>query len=631
MATAYGIDLGTTYSAIARLGATGAPEIIADVELGKDTLASAVFFAEDGTVIVGDTAKEEGVTAPERLHQFFKRWIGRGTDPNREHYFVDGKEYDPIELSSIVLGRIINYAKDNGEDVKDVVITCPAYFDYAQRDATKQAGVAAGLNVMAVINEPTAAAINYCVNRFNEDQNVLVYDLGGGTFDVTLMRMTQNGANRSVDVLGTDGDAFLGGCDWDEELYLLLLAKYEERYGNSADEMPEELKTLIRGQVEDLKMKLTNKEKAKMKIPYNNENVILEVTREEFENATAGYVEQTVGWLNSVLQKANMTDDDVDVVLMVGGSTKMPMIRGMLTERFGEKAFFGDPDKSVAKGAAIVADMQLKNAEVNLLKQLQEQLQDGNIRLKRDRETGKVKFVSNVEPGQGEITEPESAWNPIGDLQNLEDTLSEKLGEVLPEVLEGKAEIDLGSAVAVIDKQIEETDGGIIEVTDVAPRTFGIIVARRDPSRRDPSRKLEFFVDNIVHKGEKVPCSYTRTYYTLEDNATMIRLPVIESISENDADSVERSSVPGEYVFPDSSLGMRQCQQLVLNIPVLLPADSEFHVEFSLDKYGNVYLKATEPTSGATNHIDFRFNMIDQSVLEQIAENQKNRTYAVDY
>lgn len=630
MATAYGIDLGTTYSAIARLGVTGAPEIIADTELGKDTLASAVFFAEDGTVIVGDTAKEEGVTAPERLHQFFKRWIGRGTDPNREHYFVDGKEYDPIELSSIVLGRIINYAKDNGEEVKDVVITCPAYFDYAQRDATKQAGVAAGLNVMVVINEPTAAAINYCVNRFNEDQNVLVYDLGGGTFDVTLMRMTQNGANRSVDVLGTDGDAFLGGCDWDNELYQLLLAKYEEQYGNSADKMPEELKTSIRGQVEDLKMKLTNKEKAKTKIPYDGENVILEVTREEFESATAGYVEQTVGWLNSVLQKANMTDDDVDVVLMVGGSTKMPMIRGMLTERFGEKAFFGDPDKSVAKGAAIVADMKLKNAEVVLLKQLQEQLQDGNIRLERARNTGKVKIVSNVEPVQGEDTdivyESESAWNPIGDLQNLEDTLSEKLGEVLSDVLEGETEIDLGAAVAVIDKQIEETDGGIIEVTDVAPRTFGLVAGRRGPGG-----KIELIVDNIVHKDEKVPCSYTRTYYTPEDNTTMIRLPVIESISEHDVDSVERGSVLGEFVFPDSSLDMKQRQQLVLNIPVSLPADSEIHVEFSLDEYGNVYLKATEPTSGVTNDIQFSFNEIDQSVLDQIAENQKNRTYAVDY
>lgn len=617
MATAYGIDLGTTYSAIAKLGATGAPEMIADNDLGKDTLASAVFFAEDGTVYVGDTAKEEGVAAPERLHQFFKRWIGRGTDPNREHYLVDGKEYDPIELSTIVLGRIINYAKDNGEEVKDVVITCPAYFDYAQRDATKQAGIAAGLNVMAVINEPTAAAINYCVNRFNEDQNVLVYDLGGGTFDVTLMRMTQNGANRNVDVLGTDGDAFLGGYDWDKELYDLLLAKCEEKFGRSAVNMPEDVKALIRGQVEDLKTKLTIKETAKAKIPYEGENVTLEVTREEFESATAGYVEQTVGWLNSVLQKANMTDDDVDVVLMVGGSTKMPMIRGMLTQRFGEKAFFGEPEKSVAKGAAIVADMILKNNEVELLKKLQEQLQDGNVRLERDRDTGKVKIISTDE-----------RLSPDDDMvQSLEEALNKKLGEI-PEdtTIIGDGDIDVSTAVTVLVNEINKTDGGIIQVTDVAPRTFGLVVGRRGANGQ-----IELIVDNIVHKDEKVPCAYRRTYHTPEDNATMLRFPVIESISESDIDSIERGSVPGEFVFPDSSLDMKLRQQLILNIPVTLPAESEINVEFSLDELGNVYLKAMEPQSGASVDIQFSFNETDQSVLEQIAENQKNRIYAVDY
>ena len=364
MGRAYGIDLGTTYSAIAKTNAIGASEIIADNEQGTETLASAVFFAEDGTVIVGAAAKEEGVDAPERLHQFFKRWIGRSTDPNREHYWADGKEYDPIELSAIVLGRMINYAKDDGEEVKDVVITCPACFDYAQRDATKQAGIAAGLNVMAVINEPIAAAMNYCMSQSEGSQNVLVYDLGGGTFDVTLMRMTRNGNDRRIDPFGIDGDAYLGGCEWDNELYLLLLEKFEEQYGSSADEMPEELKALIRDKVENLKIKLTNKEKAKVKIPYDGENVILEVARNEFEIATTDYVERTVNHMDSVLQKTGMTDDDIDVVLMVGGACKMPMIRNVLTERFGEKVLLGDPDKDVAKGAAIIANIIQEGEEL---------------------------------------------------------------------------------------------------------------------------------------------------------------------------------------------------------------------------------------------------------------------------
>ncbi len=618
MATAYGIDLGTTYSAIAKLGVTGAPEMIVDNDLGKDTLASAVYFTADGEAMVGENAKEEGVAAPERLMQFFKRWIGRGTDENREHYMVDGKEYDPIELSAIVLGRIIQYAKDNGEDVKNVVITCPAYFDYAQRDATKQAGVVAGLNVMAVINEPTAAAISYCANRFNENQNVLVYDLGGGTFDVTLMRMTQSGTDRNVEVLATDGDAFLGGCDWDKELFELLKSKYEENYGVPVDAIPEELQTQIRSQVENIKFKLTLKEKAKTKIPYDGENVTLEVTREEFESVTAGYVEQTVGWLDSVIASANMKDDDVDMVLMVGGSTKMPMIREMLIERFGEKVIFNDPDKSVAKGAAIVADMQLKNEQAEMLEKLKKQLQDGSIRLERGRKPGEVKAVT---VGGGNSTDD------ITDIYSIEELLppDDPQGGETFEPIGEDGEIDQETMIGLISKAIEEKSTGNITVVDVAPRTFGLIAGRM---AADGS--IELIVDNIVHKDESVPVSYTRTYYTPKDNAAMIRLPVVESLSPNDIDLIDWGEAPGEYVFPDSSLDMKKRNQLILNIPIPLPKNSEIYVEFSLDNLGQVYLKATEPTSGTEMDIQFNFNETDEDALKQMAENQKNVIYAID-
>jgi len=621
MANAYGIDLGTTYSAIATLGTTGAPDIIADNELGKDSLASAVYFYEDGTVNVGDSAKEEGAANPERLHQFFKRWIGRGTDPNREHYMVDGKELDPIELSSIVLGRIINYAKDSGEDVKDVVITCPAYFDYAQRDATKQAGIAAGLNVMAVINEPTAAAINYCANRFNEDQTVLVYDLGGGTFDVTLMKMTQNGDDRNVEVLGTDGDAFLGGCDWDNELNQLLLAKYEEQYGNEADD---ELKALIRAQVESLKMRLTTRDKANTKIPYEGENIKLEVTREEFESATAGYVDQTIGWLDSVLSKAGVTDADVDVVLMVGGSTKMPMIRTMLSNRFGEKAFFGEPEKAVAKGAAIVADMYKKNADADIMKKLQEQIQKGTVKIERNEETGEVEVVVNEEVVGDTSLDIGGELGGL-DLDGINETINEIFVDPAPVGDNADGSIDTDALFASIDKAIEEKSVGTIKIEDVAPRTFGIVVGRRTASG------IEFIVDNIVHKDEKVPCNYQRTYYTPADNCELLRFPVIESISEAESDPVGYDAATREFIFSDSSLDMKQRNQLLLEIPIKLPMDSEIIVDFSLDELGNVYLKATEPKSGTTMDIKFSFNDTDQTVLDQIAENQSNRNYAVDF
>lgn len=177
-----------TYSCISKYE-NGEVKIIADEEGGSDLLASAVFVKDDGNeLIIGEGAKEEGVLAPERLFQFFKRWIGKDpeTEPDYKHYIVDGKEYTPVELSSLVLKRIKEYAKKAGEEVEDVIITCPAYFDFAQRELTKKAGELAGLNVLAVINEPMAVAISYSNEEYLKSQNVLVYDLGGGTFDVLL-------------------------------------------------------------------------------------------------------------------------------------------------------------------------------------------------------------------------------------------------------------------------------------------------------------------------------------------------------------------------------------------------------------------------------------------------------------
>lgn len=610
---AYGIDLGTTYSVLARLGVTGAPEIISDVELGKDTLASAIYHKEDGTFDVGDSAKEAGVANPARLHQFFKRWIGRNSDPNREHYMVDGKEYDPVELSAIVIGRIIEYGKASGEDVKDVIITCPAYFDYAQREATRQAGIAAGLNVLAVINEPTAAAINFCYNRFSEDQTILVYDLGGGTFDVTLLRMSQSGETKNVDVLGTDGDAMLGGKDWDEELYELLLDLYVEKFGGSKDEIPEDLKNLIRAEVEGLKFRLSTRENVRARIPYNGENIVLEVTREKFEEVTAKFVDQTIGWMDSVISKAGITDADIDVVLMVGGSTKMPMIKNMLINRFGEKAFFGDPDKSVAKGAAIVADMMQKKQDVDMLQKLQEQLEKGNIRLMKD-DGGEIKI---------EITNPGSTGILPGD--TFGEDVEKKLNEVFKGEVEGPGgeitSTDIGKVIDIAnDKPAPD-----LKITDVAPRTFGVVVGSRNENG-----EIVPVVDNIVRKDEKTPCSYTRTYYTPKDDARSLSFPVFESISESDFDPMKFDENTRKFYCSDSSLDMKERKQMVLNIPISLPMDSEILVDFSLDDLGNVHMKAVEPKSGAEVELNFSFSDMDPETLKKIAEDQKKRVYAIE-
>ncbi len=602
MADVYGIDLGTTYSAIAKLNNVGYPEVITDNDLGKDILASAVYFTEDGETIVGDDAKEAGVSEPDRLKQFFKRWIGRGTDPNREHYIVDGKEYDPIELSAIVLGRIIKYANDNGEDVKDVVITCPAYFDYAQRDATKQAGIAAGLNVMCVVNEPTAAAINYCADKFNEDKIALVYDLGGGTFDVTIVKMSEKDGNREVDVLGTDGNAFLGGCDWDNALYGILSRKYEEKYGL---EVSSELESMLRGEVEKAKTKLTTKDSTKVKVNYEGESIALEVTREEFESETADLVDQTIGWLNSVLSKANCTDDDIDVVLMVGGSTRMPMIRNMLSARYGDRVEFSEPDKAVAKGAAYVASMKQKDEYSKMLESIQQQIEKGEVEVVSTGDGFEVK----------DLVTGETIDDLTDDLNNAVD---------LNIIAEPEQVIGDDGVIADVTLISPGSHNSGIVVTDVAPRSFGIIAAMRNDDG-----SIAFICDTIVKKDEKVPCKYERTYYTPEDNVERLRFPVVESITLNDMDPVDYDRVVKDFTFPDPALDMKLRNQLVLPVPAGLPMDTEIFVEFSLDELGNVKLKATENTTGASEEIEFSFNEASQELLQQITENQKNRVYAV--
>ncbi len=601
MAEAYGIDLGTTYSAIARMANTGAPEIIEDAETARATLASAVYFEEDGKVRVGESAKEEGAVNPDRLKQFFKRWIGRNDDPDREHYLVDGTEYDPVQLSSMVLGKIVEYSKNSGYDVKDVIITCPAYFNYAQRDATRKAGEVAGLNVMAIINEPTAAAISYCYNRYNEDQTVLVYDLGGGTFDVTLMKMSEKDGNREINVLGTDGDAFRGGCDWDKALYDILTNKYQEQYGIAPDEMPEELKADLRAKVEGVKIKLSNKEETKVKLNADGEQIALEITRAEFEDATRHFVDETIQWLDSVLEKAGCTDEDVDVLLLVGGSTKMPMIKDRLIGRFGDKVIFGDPDKAVAKGAAIMADIRMNaaaEAEKSELFAAMERVYDKNKIAKIVR--GNDGEVKGIDDNGNEVALPEEVK------KKAEDLMGDEGGEIAPPTP------DINPPVHAIT------------ITDVAPRTFGIIARERleDGTYR-------FIVDNIVHKDERTPCEYNRVYYTPEDNCQRLRFPIVESISDQQSDVVTRDENTREFIL-DTSLSMISRKALILPVPEGLPKESELQVFFSLDDLGNVYMRATEPKSGSTEELRFSFSEVTEEQMEEYKGIQEKLTYAID-
>ena len=352
----FGIDLGTTYSCIATLDRNGNPEAIRNQIDQSDTLASAVFFDSEDNVVIGDSAKGMVETDGDRVVQFVKREIGK---KNARSYEYFGKTYRPVEISALILGRLKQIAEEQGYVVEDVVITCPAYFGIEERNATKNAGKLAGMNVLNIINEPTAAALNYCARHFQEERTIFVYDLGGGTFGVTIVKMsmeTNADGNevQKVKVVATGGNDLLGGKDWDDKLYDFIIQAACDENGITPDDLDAETRQVIRSKVEQTKKKLSNAVSAKVKMPINGMITTVEISREAFESMTADKVAQTMNYVEDTLKKAGGIE--IDTVLLVGGSTYMPMIRTAVETRFPGIVQLEDY-LSVAKGAAIYGNL----------------------------------------------------------------------------------------------------------------------------------------------------------------------------------------------------------------------------------------------------------------------------------
>ena len=342
----FGIDLGTTYSCIARVDETGRAEVIKNLE-GENITPSVVAF-ENNSVIVGSDAKEESSIKPETTVLLAKSYMGKKVSM----LDYNGEPKMPEEISSYILKKLTRDASEQlGVEVKDVVITCPAYFGTAERTATKNAGKIAGLNVLEIISEPTAAAIYYGCTRKLEEKTILVYDLGGGTFDVTVMRISAN----KIEVICSDGDHDLGGKNWDEILMSYLLNQFSQKVGYEV-EPDEYLDQRLRDLAEKLKKRLTSSPKASGILEGDGRQEKLSVTREEFDRMTSVYLRETMNKVDAVLEIAQNKGYQVDEVLLVGGSTRMPQIKETLEKKFGkEKVQFLEPDEAVAKGAAIHA------------------------------------------------------------------------------------------------------------------------------------------------------------------------------------------------------------------------------------------------------------------------------------
>lgn len=360
MAKVIGIDLGTTYCAVAYLNKHGQVEIIPNRE-GERTTPSVVMFDEE-TPIVGSIAKRSAVANPNYIVQFVKRQMG---NPTWEFITDQDATYKPEEISAIILKRLKEDAATFlGEEVRDAVITVPAYFNDAQRKATQDAGRIAGLNVLRIINEPTAAAIAYGLDKGEKDQTILVYDLGGGTFDVTIIKITKD----SIDVLATDGDKNLGGFDWDNEIIKFLNQEFQKQGGSDLLTDPTLLQDL-RDKAETAKKTLSTKSKTKVFLFANGKNVSIELTLEKLQEITEHLLERTADLMEAVLEDAKLQWKNIDKTLLVGGSTKMKAVADLVEKVTGKKPSREvHPDEAVAIGAALQgALLQIKQGNMDLI------------------------------------------------------------------------------------------------------------------------------------------------------------------------------------------------------------------------------------------------------------------------
>jgi molecular chaperone DnaK len=356
MARAVGIDLGTTNSAVSVLEG-GEPTVIANAE-GFRTTPSVVAFTKDGEVLVGETAKRQAVTNVDRTIASVKRHMG--TDWT---FAVDDKKYTPQEISARILAKLKRDAETYlGESVTDAVITVPAYFNDAERQATKDAGEIAGLNVLRIINEPTAAALAYGLDKGKEDELILVFDLGGGTFDVSLLEVGKDDEFSTIQVRSTSGDNRLGGDDWDQRIVDHLVKKFKETTGVDVSGDKIALQRLKEAS-EQAKKELSQSMTANIQLPYLSltengpANLDETLTRAQFEQLTADLLERTKKPFNDVIKEAGVKVGDIAHVVLVGGSTRMPAVTELVKSLTGGKEPNKgvNPDEVVAVGASLQA------------------------------------------------------------------------------------------------------------------------------------------------------------------------------------------------------------------------------------------------------------------------------------
>ncbi len=540
----FGIDLGTTFSAIAYLDTTGQPQTIANTR-SKRVTPSVVYIeepvSEDQTpeILIGEAALSKEGAYPSSIHRLFKRLIG---EPNAD-VTVNGKPWSPTAFSAELLKGMVEDAKVAGFDVHDVVITHPAYFSPADIEATKQAGKDAGLNVISMLPEPVAAALFYGIRQAGQTKTIAVYDLGGGTFDATLVRIGEN----QFQMLDFDGRKTLGGADWDERIVNWCIDQAVAESGSARETITDDVDAMaeLRAKAVQAKIDLSDTDATKIVFTAEDGRHKIELTRDKFEELTSDLLAETRDKMEALLRRAANGElknlpgeriEKVDDFLLVGGSTKMPQVMRMVKEAFSQycdnEPMFCDVDEAVAKGAALKAQsMEFQEAVKEEARRTQEQ-------------------------------------DPSKTKEEAEEEAKQKL-------------LDNTTFAPAVTRTLID-----IETESLASRSFGIVALINDVK----------MIANLIVMKEKLPVEHEDTFGL--QNATGAaggKLPLLVYSSEVSADTVELENATLRKLMQPTG------EDLTVDLPPNLPKGSPIRIRFALSEEGILAIRSVDEQGNEYN------------------------------
>ena len=557
----YGIDLGTTYSVVGYIDETGRPAVTRNSD-GQDTTPSVVYFETEDNIVVGKVAKETAGVYPDQVVSLIKREMG--DKEWRRDFF--GKEYTPPSISALILDALAKDAETSTHrPVTEVVITVPAYFGLLEKDATRQAGEIAGLKVIGIVPEPVAAALHYGVSGSADGTTFLVYDLGGGTFDISVIKMTET----SVQVLAVGGNSRLGGADWDEKLSDYILDQLIEQWGDESVRDDEAELQGIRTLTEQIKKDLSKAESKPIIRRYSGTAAKITVTRKQFEEMTADLLEETIRITNRTLDEAEERypgiRSEISQLLLVGGSSWMPAVRERLKQEYSWEPRLSDPDLAVAKGAALYAAGQT------------------------------VRYVDAGEDGG-------SAQAGSGNA--AADASGRGAGLPAPGPVTDEAVQEVASRLGVEKETVR--DLAQRTVVNVLPKAVGVKLVDTAKPNWDADPDAASYIEHLIAAQTQLPCQAE----TLVASTVMPNQPAVE---------IEIWEQAGEVPSPDLAANHRvdDAGQIEGLGQFSLPAGSPVNIDIKVDEEGTVKLHAVEPTSGHNLQMNVRISILSEEQVDE--------------